>query len=246
TLGDLADGQSVSFDLMLSLLTGTKVTLPEGGGNTHPGSGHCNGGSSHAGGADFEFEDIDQEGTFFAEFSEADDDEMQEREDEGEFALPTFQTPEGTVTQRWNLRYTGGFTGRIRLTMGYNPALLPANFDQSKLAIYHFHYGAWEQMVGRINTTNHTITFTTDSLSPFALGVATADAVPTIHMSSPAPGSLRLQWTSDTTGWVLQESTTLAPDSWTNSARAIQTVGNVSEVTVSGAEGARFFRLSHP
>ena len=72
SLGNLAAGQSANFDILLSLLTGTKVTTT--GGN-HTG-GSCHGGSSHAGGVDFEFDDATSAGTFFGDFSEADASEM--------------------------------------------------------------------------------------------------------------------------------------------------------------------------
>ena len=98
-LGNLAAGQSANFDILLSLLTGTKGITTAG---NHTG-GSCNGGSSHAGGVDFVFDDATSAGTFFGEFSKADGIEMGEREIEGQFALPTFATPGGTMTQLWNL-----------------------------------------------------------------------------------------------------------------------------------------------
>lgn len=241
--GSIAAGQSVSFDIVLSLLTGTKVVIEGGGGNTS-GGGSCNGGSSHVGGLDFEFDDIDQEGTFFGHYSEADDDEMLERENEGEFALPAFETPNGTVRQLWELDYSGAHTGLIHLTFHYNPALLPAGYDEKNLTIYHFHNGAWEQMVGVVDPVNHTITVSTSSLSPFMLGVPTANAVPTMNCTAPTAGAVKFNWTSDTTGWVLQESTDLK--NWVNSTRPITTTGGVSSVSAGTAEGQRFFRLVHP
>jgi len=170
SMGNLAGGQSANLDIVLSLLTGTVVTTGGGGGN-HTG-GSCNGGSSHVGGVDFEFDDATSAGTFFGEFSEADDLEMAERENEGEFALPTFPLPGGTtVTQLWNLDYSGTHNGLIHLTFAYDPALLPAGFDETRLAIYHFHGADWEILTGAVDTVAHTITVTTSSLSPFALGV---------------------------------------------------------------------------
>lgn len=90
---------------------------------------------------------------------------------DGQFALPTFQTPGGTVTQLWNLEYSGTHNGNIHLTFAYNPALLPAGFDESQLVIYHYHGAAWEKLTGTVDAVNHKITVTTASLSPFALGV---------------------------------------------------------------------------
>ena len=242
-LGTLADGQSATFDIILSLLTGTTVKITVGGGGTHPGSGSCNGGSSHVGGADFAFDDINQEGTFFGNYSEADDTEMAEREGDGEFALPTFDKPNGTGTQLWNLKYTGTHNGLIHLTFHYNPALLPPGYDETKLTIRHFTNGAWEQLVGKVDTVAKTITVASSSLSPFALAVPTANAIPKVTATPVAGGNLTLTWTSDTTGWILEESTDLKV--WTPSAQAINTVGSVSTVNVV-SPGSLFYRLAHP
>ncbi|MEO6742054.1 MAG: hypothetical protein ABIP20_17560, partial [Chthoniobacteraceae bacterium] len=172
-IGNLAAGQSANFDILLSLLTGTKVTTTAG---NHTG-GSCNGGSTHSGGVDFEFDDATSAGTFFGEFSKADAIEMGEREIEGQFALPTFATPGGTMTQLWNLTYSGTHNGNIHLTFAYDPALLPAGFDESLLVIYHYKNAAWEKLTGTVDAVNHKITVATTSLSPFALGIATNVAV---------------------------------------------------------------------
>lgn len=245
-LGSLANGQSVSFDIVMSLLTGTTVTVAGGGGGggTHPGGGSCNGGSSHVGGADFEFDDISSEGTFFGQYSEADDTELAEREGDGEFALPTFGKPEGGVTQLWNLKYTGSHTGLIHLTFHYNPDLLPAGYDETKLTIRHFTNGAWEQLVGKVDPVNHTITVTSASLSPFALATATANAIPKITSTAlPAGAGLQLSWISDTTGWVLQQSPDLL--TWSDVNLAVTTTGATSSVTIANP-GSMFYRLAHP
>lgn len=244
-LGSIASGQSVSFDILLSLLTGTTVKITDnGGGNTHPGGGSCNGGSVHVGGLDFEFEDIDSEGTFFGEYAEADELELAEREDDGEFALPTFETPGGAVTQLWNLTYSGTHSGRIKLVFHYEPSLLPPGYDQTKLTIRHFTNGAWEQLVGKVDTEKHTITVTTESLSPFALAIPTENAIPKMNVTSPTPGQQQFQWVSDTPGWVLEESADLI--NWVPSSRVVSTVGNTSTVTVAAGGACCFLRLAHP
>jgi hypothetical protein len=243
-LGSLGQGQSVNFDIVLSLLTGTTVTITGGGGGGNTGGGSCNGGSGNVGGLDFEFEDISQEGTFFGEFTEADDAELGERENDGEFSLPTFDTPGGAVTQLWNLTYSGTHNGLIKLVFHYNPALLPPGYDETKLTIRHFTNGQWEQLVGKVDTVKKTITVTTSSLSPFALATPTTNAIPKITQTTPTPGTLQLQWTSDTTGWLLQQSTDLA--TWTNSTAIINTIGSVSTTTISGAGSSVFYRLAHP
>ncbi len=241
-LATLNDGQSATVDVMLSILTGTTVTITGGNGGNH-GTGSCNGGSSHIGGVDFDIEGVTQEGTFFGQESEADDTEIEDRIGDGEFVLPNFAQP-GGLSQVWNLKYNGAYTGKIKLKFNYDPALLPAGFDAKKLTIWHFTNGAWEQLVGVVDTTNHTITVTTSSLSPFMLGLPTTNAVPQINVTQLAGGNRQLNWTSDTTGWVLEESADLI--NWAPSSRVVSTVGNNSTVNVIGAGSCCFFRLAHP
>ncbi len=190
-LGPLNAGQATDFDLMLSLLTGTKVSTGGGGGGGNPTGGSCNGGATHVGGLDFEFDDATSAGTFFGEYSEADAIELGEREVEGEFAIPTFDRPGGTtVTQLWNLTYSGTHNGLIHITFAYNPALLPAGFDESILAIYHFNGTIWEKLPGTVDVVNHRISVTTASLSPFALGVAAHVTISVSIPSGAAGGSV--------------------------------------------------------
>ncbi len=245
-LGTIAPGQSVSLDIMLSLLTGTKVIVDGGGTGGTGGHGSCNGGSTHTGGVDFEFEDIDQEGTFYGEHSEADDDEIGERELEGEFELPTFETPSGTKKQRWNLKYSGTHTGNIKLKFAYNPALLPAGYDENQLSIYHFNNGVWEKLPCKVNPTTNVIEAITPSLSPFMLGVNDVVVKPDVGLSVDTPGALSVSWPESFTGWTLQESPDLNPTSWFNSSRVITTVNGTSAVTVPMSSGSRFFRLVKP
>lgn len=241
-LGALPIGQSVNFDILLSLLTGTKVVVNGSGGNQ--GNGSCNGGSSHAGGVDFQFDDIRQEGTFFGEYSEADDNEMQERETEGEFALPGFETPAGVKRQRWNLSYSGTHVGNIRLRFAYDANLLPASYDENQLVIYHFRNGAWEKLACKVDPTTNTIEAITPSLSPFMLGINDQVVKPDVQLSSTVPGALDVTWDASFNGWLLQESANLS--TWTNSARIINTNVGRNSVNVPLSAGMRFFRLVRP
>lgn len=241
-LGSIAAGQSVSFDIVLSLLTGTKVVVDGGGSTT--GGGSCNGGSTHSGGVDFEFEDIDQEGTFFGEYSEADDDEIAERELEGEFELPSFETPNGTRRQRWNLKYSGAHTGSIKLKFAYNPALLPAGYDENQLVIYHFNNGVWEKLTCKVDPTTNTIEAITPSLSPFMLGVNDVVVKPDVQMSASTPGTLNVSWPDTFLGWQLQESTNLSI--WTNSTHPIVNEAGTNKAVIPASAGVKFFRLLKP
>lgn len=245
-LGTLAPGQSASLDIVLSLLTGTKVVITGGGSGGKGGGGSCNGGSSHVGGVDFEFDDISQEGTFFGEHSEADDTEMAEREAEGEFVLPTVQTPNATRRQLWKLNYNGVHTGNIKLKFAYDPSLLPAGYDENQLVIYHFRNGTWEKLSCKVDAAKNVIEAITPSLSPFVLGVNDVVVKPQVEVSVSTPGSLNVSWPDSFTGWTLQEAVDLNPSSWINSTRPMTSSGGYNSVLVPINSGSKFFRLLRP
>jgi hypothetical protein len=179
TLGSLGINQSVSHDVLLSILTGTRVTT---GTNS---SGRCNGGSSVPGGLDYEFEDVSSGGSCFTSFSKADDDELVIRIAQGEFDSFTFPTP-GKPAQVWEVEFSGTYTGSVSLTFGYDATALPAGFNESTLAIYQFDGGAWAKLTGTVNALANTITVSTTSLGAFALGVGSGTTY-TIDASA-APG----------------------------------------------------------
>ncbi len=97
------------------------------------------------------------------------------------FALSTSTTEIG-APQIWNLEHDGTLSGDVTLVFNYDPSLLPANFDPNDLVIWHYNStlnggaGDWE-WGGTVDTINHTIAFTTNSMSPAVLGVNPA-AVP--------------------------------------------------------------------
>lgn len=246
SLGSLPAGQSVSFDLLLSLLTGTKVVINDTGNGGTSGGGSCNGGSSHVGGVDFEIEDIDEEGTMFGEFSEADDDELLEREEDGDFAHPTFSVPTGGVRQLWKLNYSGRHTGPIRLSLAYDATLLPPDSDENQLAIYHFTNGAWEKLPGTVDPLLHVIRVVTPSLSPFMLGLNSEVVFPKVANSISAGGILTMSWPASFLGWVLEESSDLKEASWTRSKAAVVTLGGLNTVMLPMSENRKFYRLTKP
>jgi len=112
-LGNLSPNQSVSFDVVLSILTGTKV--PTGTGST----GSCDGGSSVPGGIDYEFESVETEGTCFSDFARADQAELEVRIAQGDFAALTFQIP-SQPAQVWKVEFSGSSTGSITVKFGYD------------------------------------------------------------------------------------------------------------------------------
>ncbi len=168
TLGTLVAGSSVSLDVVLGIRTGTQVAA---GGLDDPGtSGSVGGGTTYVGGCDFEFEGVDEAGEFLFEFSEADEFEIEDRIAEGEFEPIDF-TLAGTDAQLWLLEFDGQFTGEIHLTFAYNPDLLPEDFDEGSLVIYHFNGTTWDLLAGTVDQVNNTIQVATPGLSPFVLGV---------------------------------------------------------------------------
>jgi len=76
--------------------------------------------------------------------------------------------------------------------------------------------------------------------------VANFIALPSISISSPAPGTITVSWPSGAAGWVLDESPDLGPGSWAESTRPFVIVGTQKQVTITDPTGAGFFRLKHP
>ena len=172
-LGNLAVGQSVSLDLLLSVRSGTRVTSGTGS------AGGCNGGASVPGGVDYEFEMVSSEGACFGEYSQADEHEIEVHVAAGDFGPLTFLTP-GGLAQIWEMSFSGAFAGNVLLTFGYDPTILPPGFDQSALCLYQYQNGAWQPLTSILNPVTHTIAVTTDSLGAFALGV---DALVTVAVN---------------------------------------------------------------
>ena len=180
-LGLLAAGQSVSMDVILSLRTGTRVSI---GTNS---TGGCNGGSGVAGGVDYGFETVDTEGSCFADYSKADDVEVATRIASGEFDAFTFLTPGGPA-QVWNVSFSGAISGAIQLTFAYDPTILPVGLDQTTLDIYYFKNHSWSQLSGTVDLARHTITVTPPGLSVFALGVSGGTTYKVKASASPSSG----------------------------------------------------------
>lgn len=175
-LGALAAGQSVSVDVLLSVRTGTLVAPGPGS------SGGCNGGSGVPGGLDYEFDDVSDAGSCFAEYSQADDAERAVRVANGEFEPLDFPTP-GEPAQVWDVTFSGVFNGQVHLTVGFDPTILPPGFDQTGLCLYQFSGGVWVKLAGTVDPVGHTITVVTADLTPLALG---ADSITTFTVNAGA------------------------------------------------------------
>jgi hypothetical protein len=92
------------------------------------------------------------------------------------------------------------------------------------------------------------------ALASYAFTVSTSRALtanfalilPSMSLSSFAPGMLMLNWPASLPGWVLQERADLSVGDWTNSSRTVTVVGEQLQVTITPLTEKGFFRLSHP
>ena len=64
---------------------------------------------------------------------------------------------------------------------------------------------------------------------------------PVLTIAPAAPGTATISWTPNTPGFVLQETWSLTPANWTNSAR-----GSTNPNTIVTSSAAKFFRLRKP
>lgn len=164
-LGTLAADQSVSFDLALSILTGYQVS----GGGDGGTSGQVGGGSGQPGGIDFEFSGSVDAGKFFFSFEREDAQSVAELIAAGQFGALSFGLP-GDRLPLWELEYDASFSGQLTLHFGLS-GLVPDGVDPSRLHVYHWKDGRWVDLGGVYDATLGTLTVTTDSLSPFAVGL---------------------------------------------------------------------------
>ncbi len=79
-------------------------------------------------------------------------------------ALPSEYKLLGTY---YDLTTTASYTGTITVTLSYDPAAVK---NQNNLKLWHFDGTTWHDITTAVDTVNHTITGTTSSLSPFAIG----------------------------------------------------------------------------
>lgn len=164
-LGTLAADQSVTFDLALSILTGYQVGGSGGGGT----QGSAGGGSSQPGGVDFEFNGSVDAGKFFFSFEREDAQGVSALIAAGQIGTLSFQLP-GDHLPLWELEYDASFSGLLTLHFGLT-GLVPAGIDPSRLHVYHWKDGSWVDLGGVYDAARNTLTVTTDSLSPFAVGL---------------------------------------------------------------------------
>ncbi len=73
----------------------------------------------------------------------------------------------------YDINFTGEFSGNVRITLPYDPAIPDARAKNLKIA--HWTGTGWDQITPTsVDTVAHTVTFTVDGFSPFALAEASA------------------------------------------------------------------------
>jgi uncharacterized repeat protein (TIGR03803 family) len=138
-----------------------------------------NGGSTIAGGSDITLPNVNGAGTFSSTYqSEGSQAALQTAlgaayngmnfglagTDSNGVVLPN------SAVQFWDLNFTGTFTGDATVTLHYDPTLT-GNAPTSEFQIWHYTGGGWNPVANEVvNPILDTITFTTDSFSPFLLG----------------------------------------------------------------------------
>jgi hypothetical protein len=139
------------------------------------------GGASATGGVSAEFSQPTTGGTFSAQ-------QVPDQTGLSQAALaaagtnPLFLVSTDTLAanpQIWNVDFTGDLNGAsVTLVFNYDPLLLPPGLDESTLGVWHYNttLDAW-QFGGTVDTLAHTVTYTTDSFSPFVLGVPEPSAL---------------------------------------------------------------------
>jgi hypothetical protein len=148
------------------VLPGETGEVPDG---TSVG-GSLLGGSSFAGGTDFTFGEVTEEGDFSIVYEPTLAVQLEDVIEDPvgvSFGLPT------NPAQLWEVTFDGTFTGMLTLTFGYDDTNLGAGVSETDLTIQHFVGGQWVALTTIAqNTAANTITVETGSLSQFALGAA--------------------------------------------------------------------------
>ncbi len=166
-LGALAPSASTSFDVILTILTGTRID------ETGTAQGIANGGGDAPGGVSYSFSNVTTQGTIFASYAAADAAEVTQRVAAGQFTQPAFDLP-NDILQFWTADFSGAFSGGAALTFGYDSSLLPTGFDENTLVLYQYVGGAWTALAGTVDPVAHNLAVNVTSLGIFALGSSTS------------------------------------------------------------------------
>lgn len=165
TLGSLTGSQFVS-----SYDAGSSKSYPVYGFGQFQVPFESGGGFTSVGGATSRFPGLTTTGTLSSSFYEPGTPaEIAQTLAALNAGQSTFILP-GAPAQIWDLDFTGSFTGNATVTLSYNPASVTVG--PSLLRIRHWTGEAWETPANQVvDPVAHTITFDTDSFSPFLLTV---------------------------------------------------------------------------
>jgi DNA-binding beta-propeller fold protein YncE len=77
----------------------------------------------------------------------------------------------------------------------------------------------------------------------FMPGVSTVIPIPTLSISMSGPNSVLLAWPSASSGFLLQQSSSLAAGSWTTLTNIPSLSGSQFQIVLTPLTGSQFFRL---
>jgi hypothetical protein len=144
------------------------ITVPASFANT--GSDHTaisGGGSGTVGGSQATFSNVATQGTYTSTFFEPTTPAQLATDiGAGPAAQAAFLTAGSSTYEAFELSFSGTFTGLTTVTLHYDPANLTGN----TLYAWHYENGNWVMPPGQVvDPVADTITFQTDSFSPFLL-----------------------------------------------------------------------------
>jgi hypothetical protein len=129
-----------------------------------------------------------------------------------------------------NVRYAGGV-----LTLTLQDTVALTTFSMSQVVNIPYFVGADTAYVGISGAEGGV--FSSQSVANFVF-----ISLPTLKVSNPSPGMVVLTWPSSVGGYQLQSASSLPP-AWANDNTPVTIVGGNNQVTVSPANGKKFYRL---
>ncbi|OYV07261.1 MAG: hypothetical protein CFE26_01955 [Verrucomicrobiales bacterium VVV1] len=123
----------------------------------------------------------------------------------------------------------------------YEPGRIIALSATARSGYVFLRWTADGETIGTTPTLSYQVSTTQTILAVFTV-------IPALQLASPDIGgnSFVLSWPESASGWILQESITLAPDSWADSSRTIEVSDGFHRISLVPESGKRFFRLRHP
>jgi len=134
-------------------------------------TGSTGGGSSSPGGVDFDFASVTGAGTMSINLNSIDGDDFDSFISSLGATSPTVFASPTDPALVWDINFDGTFAGTVDLTFGYDDSAFLFGAEED-LIIGHYVNDMWEVLpVVSQDLVNNTITVSTDSFSPFMLGM---------------------------------------------------------------------------